>query len=247
MSVVWDRYMCHSPDDVAAARFEQREVAEQQRAERIAVGASGILIYLATQHPLVAAGASAGANAPRDRPGDEFRARIDRVVQLARRFSERKQEVLVVVSGNRHRDQHGVEDALSLREVAVRELTAADVPVVDGATVAKYRPNGVFCTEDEMAVVAGVYRAGERFRDVVGVCGQAQSMRVRVAAENEGLLMQIETPLVVDGTGQLVSPNAFWHQVDTETVKLVPGYLFPIDPSLLEELQAASRLQRKVV
>lgn len=204
----------------------------------------GVVIYLASQHPLV----STTVDGPRDTPGPEFAARIERAATLAKTFDDLGWTVSIVASGNLHQDDDGIPDALSLRDAGIRGLVSHGVRedwIVPETAVERYRPDGVYCTEDEVAVAAGVFRDDPIYSNLIGVCGQAQALRVLLAAQNEGVPIQVETPLVFEGE-RLIDPAHMWHEPSKEVVVSIPATLtMPLDPDVAAKIRAQLKVARK--
>lgn len=229
-------------DQLLSARLSLRASASRLHTSRHA--ASGVVIYLASQHPLI----SEHRSGPRRIPGAEFQARIERSASLAHSFDQRGQRIAIVISGDLHRDDNGEPDATTLREAGIAGLKDSGVRdewIVSVDTVQRYRPDGVYCTEDEVAIAAGVFRDDSSFGYLIGVCGQAQVLRVLLAAQNERVPMQVETPLVFRADGHLADPATFWHEPGKEALVNIPPTLNqPLDPQAALDMREALKAAR---
>ena len=128
-----------------------------------------ILIEIAAQHPLTKTG----------EPGKEFKARLDRGIELYNSYISQNLEVKIFVPGSLHK-YHGVVDPCSLSKSGIDYLIAKGVPkndIYEESILYKYKgEDGVYNTADECYVASKIFY-DDKFAELICVCSPNQVLR----------------------------------------------------------------------
>jgi hypothetical protein len=229
---------------VEQARSANQAAASALYEQRRLQGARGVVLLITSQHPLV----ENPATGLRDWPGVEYLARLDQGLELASTWQSQGRPLTVITLGDLHRDDAGVPDDCPLAEAGQRYLREHGLPaelLLNAETVAQQRQEGIYCTEDEVAVAADALTRDPRMGLVVAVCGQAQAQRVLLAGQNCRVPLQVNTPLVFEGD-QLADPATFHHEAAFETLHVTPlDVAAPHDPRPFLRLREVVKQQRR--
>ena len=128
-----------------------------------------VLIEVAAQHPLF----------HKTEPGEEFRKRLDKAIELYREFTDQGISVSIYVPGSRHK-YNGIADDISLSLAGCNYLKSKGIPehVLLGDEInIKYKgDDGVYNSADECYAASKVFDDGE-YAKLICVCSPNQIAR----------------------------------------------------------------------
>ena len=128
-----------------------------------------ILIEIAAQHPLTKSG----------EPGKEFKARLERGIELYNSYKEQNLEVKIFIPGSLHKYK-GVVDVCSLSQSGINYLLAKGIPqedIYEESILYKYKgEDGVYNTADECYVASKIFY-DDNYAQLVSVCSPNQVLR----------------------------------------------------------------------
>lgn len=155
---IWER---ENPRDYWTRKDEEAKQAKEERAATC----NGTLIEIAAQHPLDDG----------ERPGAEFRARLDAGIELYEKLKAQNLRVQIYVPGSLH-----IGDKVSLSEAGKaylieHKVDPKDIYGEERADEYKER-DGVYNSADECFVASRIY-FDEAYQDLVSVCSATQFFR----------------------------------------------------------------------
>ncbi|MCD7769693.1 MAG: TIR domain-containing protein [Oscillospiraceae bacterium] len=167
-----------------------------------------ILIEVAAQHPLKLG----------TKPGSEFRARLDRAIELYTQYQKDGIQTYIYVPGSRHM-YNGKVDKISLGEAGKQYLLSKGIPeddILADETSQEYMSQyGVYNSADECYVASRIFHDGD-FRSLMCVCSPNQVARKTLFYIENGIIPQCYS---------VPMPNMF-HNIFNELFDTIPNVLY---------------------
>lgn len=198
-------------DQLAAASDFHTFRAQQREA-------SGHLIVVAAQHPLVEG----------TTPGPEFTARLDTGADLHDAAWSEGEPAEIYVPGSRHRERDYV-DEISLADAGANYLAdhrdISDASLHSYGWVALYGKDGqVYNGADEAASAATAFQLTERFRDMTMVVSPGQRNRAMLHLLANGVMADMVVPESLADSEDLYHDGLISKALETYTRRFDPTW-----------------------